>query len=147
MKNQKRNAKKNNFGFTFCVPSFFRAYLQAVKTKAICFTYPLVESLTTRTFLRCLEKETRIAGYHFVKEKKNVVIFLNYEFSVRQSLDVQINFYSSKGRKRIVSAKLLQQFAQRNPLTFALIRTNVGFMTLKDCLQHHCGGEFLLTIV
>lgn len=147
MKNQKQNAKKTNFGFTFSVPAFFRAYLHAVKRKDICFAYPLVESLTTRTLLMCLEKENRIAGYGFVKEQKTVVIFLNHEFATRQGLNMRITFYSSKARKRMVSAKLLQQFAQRNPLTFALIHTNVGFMTVKDCLQHHCGGEFLLTIV
>jgi len=54
-------------------------------------------------FLTCLEKEARIAGYHFVKENKTVEIFLNHDLFERIPLNLKFIFYSVEGRKRMAS--------------------------------------------
>ena len=144
LQNLKHN--QNNLSLNFSLRSFFRAYLNAFETKAIFFSYPLLESRASHMFLACLEKEARIAGYHFIKKNKTVDIFLSYPLAEKTPLSLRFFFYSFKGRKRMVSVKLLQQFHNQNPTAFTLINTTFGFLTLKECLQKKCGGEFLITI-
>jgi len=98
-------------------------------------------------FLTCLAKEARIAGYHFTEKNKTVDIFLSYDLSEKIALSSKFTYYSFKGRKRMASLKTLEQFDSQNPTAFTLINTNVGLMTLKDCLHKKCGGEFLVTII
>ena len=147
LKKQIKNINQNNYLLNFSLKSFFRAYFKALETKSIYFSYPVLESPTLHQFLACLEKEARIAGYHFVNKNKTVDVFLSYPLSEKTSSSLKFIFYSSKGRRRVVSLKLLQQFHNQNPTAFTLINTPFGFMTLKDCLQKKCGGEFLITII
>jgi len=139
--------KKNPTAITFSLRAFFRAYTNAIQAKALFFRYPFRESALTRKFLKCLEKESRIAGYHFVKDKSSVDIFLSYDLAEKMSLNSKFIFYSSTQRKRVATLDILEQFNNQNPTALTLINTNKGLMTLKDCLQQKCGGEFLVTIL
>ncbi len=84
---QTTNGKKKKnpsslHAFKFSLPSFFRLYVKALATRSLFFSYrvsPEKDSLALQTFLRYLEEDTRIAGYHFEKEKQMVHIFLNYD--------------------------------------------------------------------
>ena len=146
MENKTRTKKKNLFFQNFSLKAFFRAYNYAIHAKAISFSYPVIESSVVRTFLTCLEKETRIAGYYFLKKNRSVDIFLNYDLVEKAPLRTKFIFYASEGRKRVASLKTLQQFYNQNPTAFTLINTTLGLLTIRDCLNKKCGGEFLMTI-
>jgi len=148
MKNRPRTKKKIFEKKKFSLKEFCRAYDHAIHAKAIFFNYPVIEVEThvVRTFLTCLEKETRIAGYCFVKENRSVDIFLNYDLAKKAPLRTKFIFYASEGRKRVASLKALQQFYNQNPTTLTLINTTLGLLTIRDCLNKKCGGEFLMTI-
>ena len=96
--------------------------------------------------MNCLVKESRIAGYQFLKEKQKVNVFLSYDLSRRTPLMPRFTFYSSQGRIRICSLKTLQAFKRQNLTTLTLINAQGGVLTLKDCLLQKCGGQFLVTI-
>jgi len=146
MKNKIRTKKINFSCRNFSLKAFCLAYNHAIHAKAIFFSYPVIESYVARTFLTCLEKETRIAGYCFVKENRSVDIFLNYDLAKKAPLRTKFIFYASEGRKRVASLKALQQFYNQNPTTLTLINTTLGLLTIRDCLNKKCGGEFLMTI-
>jgi ribosomal protein S8 len=130
----------------FSVKTFFRAYIGAIKSKALFFNYPFSTSKATSNFLNCLEKESRIAGYKFSSEDQNVKIFLSYDVTQSKPTIPKVTYYSSQGRTRIATVKILQQFQMQNPNSLTLIGTDRGIMDLKGCLFHNCGGEFLISL-
>jgi ribosomal protein S8 len=130
----------------FSVKTFFRAYIGAIKSKALYFNFPFSTSKVTYDFLNCLEKESRIAGYTFSPKDQNVKIFLSYDLTQSKPLIPKVTYYSSQGRTRIATVKTLQQFQMQNPHSLTLIGTAMGIMDLKSCLVHNCGGEFLISL-
>jgi len=76
-----------------------------------------------------------------------VKVFLNYDATVKRSLDQKIMFYSLQGRKRIANLTALQRFHNRYPYSLVILRTSHGLLTLRDCLLRKCGGEVIVSIV
>ena len=136
------NQSKRAFSFK----SFFRAYLNAMHSKALFFVYPSWNS-SVANLLKCLEKDSRIAGYHILEEDSAVKVFLNYDLTKNVPLVQKTNFYSSQGRKRVVTVEILQKFHTLNPNSLAIISTHKGLMSVADCLLHRCGGEFLVSLI
>jgi ribosomal protein S8 len=120
--------------------------MNAFKSKVLFFYYPFLISKTTIDFLRCLEKDSRIAGYKFVPHNNKTQIFLSYDLSNSTSAIPVITYYSEQGRTRTVSVKELQKFQMQNPTSFTLIETSRGIMDLKSCLFYNCGGKILVSI-
>jgi ribosomal protein S8 len=109
--------------------------------------------------LKCLEKDSRIAGYqvqsvvenltadqHQEKNEKCIKIFLNYDLVRNRPLVQKITFYSSQGRKRIATVKTLQQFRIQYPNSLAILGTHKGILSIQDCILNNCGGELLISI-
>ena len=130
----------------FSVKTFFKAYLSALKSRALFFNYPFSASKTTSNIFKYLEKNRRIAGYKIFPQNKNVKIFLSYDFTQNKTWIPKVIYYSSQGRIRSASFKHLQQFQLQNPNSLTLIGTSFGIMDLESCLFHKCGGEFLVSL-
>ena len=145
--NKKINKKYDLYQTNFSIKSFFQRYSHALQSKAISFEHPLLESTWVHNFLNCLVKEARIAGYQFLKEKQKINIFLSYDLSQKTPLIPKLTFYSSQGRIRISSLKVLQSLQRQNPTALTLISTQRGILTLKDCLLKKCGGQLLVTLI
>ena len=146
MSSKNNKIKQNKTQIYFSLQSFFRMYLNAIKSKALFFFYPF-SNKTIESLLKCLEKNSRIAGYQvFLKEQK-VKIFLIYDIAKNTPLSQKITFYSSQGRKRIVTTKMLQQFSYQYPNALVIIETKYGLMDMQDCLRHQYGGEFLVSLM
>jgi len=143
-KNPKRPFKKPQLSFS--MQKFLRAYLGALKNKALFFNYPCSTSKIMLDFLICLEKNSRIAGFKIFPDNQNIKIFLSYDLTQSKPLIPKITYFGVQGRTRSASFKKLQEFQMQNPNTLTLIRTNWGIWDLKTCLIHKCGGEFLITL-
>ena len=109
------------------------------------FVYPFANE-TLEHLLQCLEKNSRIAGYQILPQTSEVKIFLICDPATNAPVSQKITFYSSQGRKRIVTTEMLQRFRYQNPNTLAIISTKRGLMDIKDCLRYQHGGEFLVSI-
>lgn len=131
----------------FSVKDFFRAYLVALKTKALFFTYSSPASKKLSNFLVCLEKNGRIAGYKVFPKNQEIKIFLNYDENKKKPHLPKVIYYSSQGRTRTISVKILEQFKISNPNALVLVHTHRGIMDLKSCLFQKCGGQILVTLV
>jgi ribosomal protein S8 len=142
-KNKKRSAQHMNFS----LKQFFQAYSHALQSKAQFFEYPLLESRLVHEFLQCLLRESRIAAYQFIKEKQKVSIFFSYDVVQKTPLNPKFIFYSASGRTHVASLKTLQSFNKQNPTALTLIGSPGGILSLKDCLQRKCGGQFLVTMI
>jgi ribosomal protein S8 len=103
--------------------------------------------LTQNVFLliKHLEKKNYISGY-VVLNMHTIKIFFRYERTNRKLLFWQITFFSSREKKRFISAKILKFFRQYYPNTFALIGTKYGILSLEECQKLNCGGELILSI-
>jgi ribosomal protein S8 len=141
-----RQRQPKKLQLTFSIKAFFRAYICALKSKALFFYYPFLVSKTTIDFLSCLEKDSRIAGYKFLLQDSKTKIFLNYDLSYSTPPIPVITYYSGQGRTRTISVKELQHFQRQNPTAFTLIETSRGIMDLKNCLFYNCGGKFLVSM-
>jgi len=146
MYTSKRN-KSKNYRTKFSLKSFFQTYAKALQSKAISFEYPFWELTLIDNLLKCLVKESRIAGYQILKEEQKIHIFLSYDLVQKTPLIRKFIFYSSQGRTQISSLKTLQNLNKQSSIALTLISTHVGVMTLKDCLQKKCGGQLLVTII
>lgn len=131
-KNSKNQHKKPPASFS--IKNFFKAYVNALKNKALFFNYSCYTSRGTSDFLICLEKNSRIAGYKIFTDNKNIKIFLSYDLTQNKPLIPKITYYAVQGRTRSASIKKLQQFQTQNSNTLTLIRTNFGIRDLKTCL-------------
>lgn len=145
-KTQSLKKKTKNSHANFSMKTFFRAYLSAIKSKALFFSYPSLPSTAIYNVLASLEKNNRIAGYMFLEEDQIFRIFLSYDLTQKRALIPQVTYYSSPGQIKSISYKKLQQFQAQHPNTFILIRTPRGILDLKSCLFHKCGGEFLISL-
>lgn len=130
----------------FSLQTFFQKYRNALNAKMIFFEYECRESLWVHDFFKCLVQESRIVGYRFFQETQKVHIFLSYDFTRKTPLNPRLVFYSSFGCKQIASWKTLQDFKKKYPTSLALIecQKTKKILTLKDCLQQKCGGQFLV---
>jgi len=72
---------------------------------------------------------------------------LSYDLTQKIPLNPKFIFYSSQGRTKIASLKTLQSFNKQNPTALTLIGFQGGILSLKDCLQRKCGGQFLMTMI
>lgn len=124
---------------------FFRAYIQAIKTKSLFFVYPFLTINIIQT-LQCLEKDSRIAGYHLNMEKRSAKVFLNYEMSKNELLTQRVVFFSTRGRRRVATVDMLRLFHYQYPHSLAILGTSAGLMTSKECYAKNCGGEFIVSI-
>jgi len=113
--------------------------------KSLFFLYPSLTINIIQT-LRCLEKESYIAGYYINRETQSVKVFLNYEMSRNEPLRQQIIFFSTLGQKRIATVKMLRLFHYQYPFSLVILSTSGGLMSSKECLLKNCGGEFLVSI-
>jgi len=129
----------------FSMQSFFQTYLIAIQSKRSFFVYPRLNSILI-DLLKCLEKDSRLNGYQILPDEQKVKIFLNYESAKNRPLSQKIRFYSSQGRKRIMTIKMLQHFKTQYPNSLAIMNTSRGLMNLNECLFYHCGGEFIVSI-
>jgi ribosomal protein S8 len=136
---QQKNTKK------FSMQNFFQTYLIAIQSKRSFFIYPLVNS-TLIDLLQCLEKDSRLNGYQVLRSEQKVKIFLNYDSAKNKPLNQKIRFYSSQGRKRMITVKMLQRFKVQYPNSLAILSTTRGLMNLNECIFYHCGGEFVVSI-
>jgi hypothetical protein len=74
--------------------------MHAIKTKELFFTYTSVTP-NILDLIKCLETNSRIAGYHILEGLGQVKIFLNYDLTKNEPLVQEIFLFSSRGRKRI----------------------------------------------
>ena len=142
-----KKSKNKTYRTKFSLQSFFQAYAKALQAKAISFEHPFWELKLIHDLLKCLVKESRIAGYQIFKEKQKIQIFLSYDLVQKTPLICRFVFYSSQGRTQISSLKTLQNLKKQSSITLTLISTPLGVLTLKDCLQKKCGGQLLVSIV
>lgn len=63
---KKYKNRQNHFSFE----TFFRVYLNAIRSKTLFFFYPFYDS-NVEVLLKCLEKDSRIAGYQLQLITKN----------------------------------------------------------------------------
>lgn len=119
--------------------------MQAIKTKQLFF---FCNFLTPKIFelIKCLEINSRIAGYHVFEGQNRVKIFLNYDLTRNQPLVEKIVFFYSRGRKRIVTSPMLQSFHNRYPNAIGIIETRYGIMGSRECAAKNQGGEFIAAI-
>jgi ribosomal protein S8 len=96
--------------------------------------------------LQCLEKDSRLSGYQVLFDEQKVKIFLNYDSAKKRPLSQKVRFYSSQGRKRMITVKMLQRFKNQYPNSLVILSTFRGLMNLNECLFYHCGGEFIVSI-
>ena len=152
--NNKYKNRQNSFSFE----TFFRFYLDAIRSKTLFFFYPFYDS-NVEVLLKCLEKDSRISGYQVQsivgnlpadqqqgKNEKCIKIFLNYDLVRNRPLVQKVTFYSSQGRKRIATVKTLQKFRILYPNSLAILGTHHGILSIQDCILKNCGGEFLVSI-
>jgi ribosomal protein S8 len=126
------------------IEQFFHFYYHAIQIRQLFFIYPFLTQ-NILVVLNHLEKQTIISGYHILNVQK-VKIFLHYDVSRNIPLAQSIIFFSSRGRKRFISVKLLKAFAQHYPNSFVLIGTKYGILNLSQCQKLNCGGELILSI-
>jgi len=138
--NQQKKISKN-----FSMQAFFQTYLIAIQSKRSFFVYPILNS-TLIALLQCLEKDSRLNGYQVLFGEQKVKIFLNYDSAKNRPLNQKVRFYSSQGRKRMITVKMLQHFKNQYPNSLAILNTPRGLMNLNECLFYHCGGEFVVSI-
>ena len=93
---------------------FFQTYLIAIQTRRSFFIYPRLNSILVN-LLQCLEKDSRVSGYQFLLDEQKIKIFLNYDSANNRSLSQKVRFYSSQGRKRMITFKMLQHFKSQYP--------------------------------
>ena len=141
----KLNCRQQKITKKFSMQSFFQTYLIAIQSKRSFFVYPILNS-TLIDLLQCLEKDSRLNGYQILFGGQKVKIFLNYDFVKNKTLNQKVRFYSSQGRKRMITVKMLQHFKSQYPNSLAILNTPRGLMNLNECLFYHCGGEFVVSI-
>jgi ribosomal protein S8 len=142
----KLNSEKSKNIKNFSIRAFFQTYFIAIQSKRSFFVYPRLNA-TLIDLLQCLEKDSRLSGYQIFPTQQKVKIFLNYDSAKNRPLNQKIKFYSSQGRKRMVTVKMLQHFKNQYPNCLIIVSTSRGLMNLQDCLFHHCGGEFIVSII
>lgn len=145
LKMKKLNREQPTNTKNFSMQAFFQTYLIAIQSKRSFFIYPRLNS-TLINLLQCLEKDSRLSGYQVLPEKQQIKIFLNYDSTQNKPLSQKIKFYSSQGRKRMVTVKMLQQFKNQYPNSLVIVNTTRGLMNLNECLFYHCGGEFIVSL-
>lgn len=119
--------------------------MHANKRKELFF---LCTFLTTNILdlVKCLEKHSRIAGYHILPDQNQVKIFLNYDLTKNEPLVQKIVLFSSRGRKRIATQAMLRLFHHHYPNSLGIISTRYGIMSSKECQSKNHGGEFIVSI-
>lgn len=119
--------------------------MHAIKTKELFFVYT---SLTPNilNLIKCLETNSRIAGYHIIENENKAKIFLNYDLTKNEPLVQKIVLFSSRGRKRIATRPMLNLFHYHYPHSLGIIGTRYGIMSSKECQAKNCGGEFIVSI-
>ena len=151
LKSQSQKKKKNKPQQIFAVETFFRTYINALKAKALFFTYSCVASQLLYDFLTCLETNSRIAAYQICSKdcskEQNIKIFLNYESNHNKPVIPKIIYYSGQGRTRSATVKMLRYFHRRNPNSFTLIKTAFGITDLRTCLSRNWGGVVLISLI
>jgi ribosomal protein S8 len=141
----KLNRRQQKITKKFSMQSFFQTYLIAIQSKRSFFVYPMFNS-TLIDLLQCLEKDSRLSGYQVLLSEQKVKIFLNYDSAKNRPLNQKVRFYSSQGRKRMITVKMLQHFKNQYPNSLVILSTSRGLMNLNECLFYHCGGEFVVSI-
>lgn len=124
---------------------FFRLYTHAIKRKELFFVCTFLTP-NILDLVKCLEKHSRIAGYHILKNENQVKIFLNYDLTKNEPLVQKIVLFSSRGRKRIATQPMLNLFHYHYPNSLGIIGTRSGIMSSKECQAKNQGGEFIVSI-
>jgi ribosomal protein S8 len=127
------------------IEQFFHFYFRAVHIRQLFFTYPFLTQ-NILGVLNHLEKQGIISGYHILNVQR-VKVFLHYDVSRNIPLIQNIMFFSSRGRKRFISAQTLKSFVQHYPNSFVLIGTKYGILNLSQCQKLNCGGKLILSII
>jgi len=124
---------------------FFRLYMHAIKTKELFFIYTKLTP-NILDLIKCLEINSRIAGYHILEGQDQVKIFLNYDLTKNEPLVQKIVLFYSRGRKRIATWPMLKMFHYQYPHSLGIVGTRYGIMSSKECQTRNQGGEFIASI-
>jgi len=119
--------------------------MHAIKTKELFFLYTYLTP-NILELVKCLEINSRIAGYHIVEGQDKIKIFLNYDLTKNEPLVQKIILFSSRGRKRIATRPMLNMFHYQYPHSLGIIGTRHGIMSSKECQTKNQGGEFIASI-
>lgn len=119
---------------------FFQHLQLASIQQKLYFSFKKSKDL--ETILTLLQKNHFISGYTKNTSDTDFKVFLSYDIKGCCTLK-EVKTVSSVRQRIVINTKQIRVFLNDYPYAMALIRTNIGIMSLKECWEHRIGGEVI----